>query len=190
MKIKIIVLDFETPKWLRKAIAYGAPIVGVLVVAGIALAAPHQWKTNDPLAATDLNGLNVLTNGSTHYSVGATSFCGLSATQTNGNIIGASTPGYGGAKAMCEASPGCKMSPSAHMCTSEELVRSRALGITLSNGWYSTGTWVNATNMNVDECDGWTNSTATNLFGAYWGTGPDRPGADFCSSMHFVLCCD
>ena len=192
MKIKIIVLDFETPKWLRKAIAYGAPIVGVLVVAGIALAAPHTWNTNDPLTAVDLNGLNRVTHGSTSYSVGATLLCGVSSTTTTGNIFSGSAPGYAGAKAMCEVSPGCNNSPTAHMCTAEEIVRSQSIGITApQQGWYSTGVHAElegGTNLTVDDCQGW---TSTSVFGAAWGgTTPGSPGTRGCAISLPVLCCD
>jgi hypothetical protein len=195
VKIKIIVLDFETPKWLRKAIAYGAPIVGVLAVAGIALAAPHHWSTNDPLTATDLNGLNVLTNGSTQYSIGATKYCGQSQDPTAGKFFLGGQTGYAASKALCQAATACGSSSTAHMCASEEIVRSRSLGISVPMGWYSTGTLSLppmgiGTGYTVDDCKGWTTSAAGNDLGATWSTGSDFPGAQFCNNMFPVLCCD
>jgi hypothetical protein len=72
VKIKVYVIDFETPRGLRKTIAYAAPLAVILGVATLVLATPQQWNTGQTLQASDLNKLAVLTNGSSKYSVGAT----------------------------------------------------------------------------------------------------------------------
>ncbi len=64
MKIKVYVIDFETPRWLRKVIAYGAPLAVILGAATLVLATPQQWSTGQTLQASELNKLAVLTNGS------------------------------------------------------------------------------------------------------------------------------
>jgi hypothetical protein len=193
VKIKIIVLDFETPKWLRKAIAYGAPIVGILVVGGIALATPHQWKSGDPLKSTDLNGLNRATNGTVSSSVGATLFCGVSAAKTTGAFSINGLTGYPAAKALCAASTGCSSSPTAHMCDAAELSRSAQLGVAIPTGWYTSGVVVPQASPNplINDCDGWI-SAASTFAGATWvagGTGT-LPSADVCANPYSVLCCD
>jgi hypothetical protein len=198
MKIKVMVIDFETPRWLRKTIAYAVPMIGVLVAAGLAFAAPHQWNTNDPLKASDLNGLNVVANGTSRYSVGATRFVGMTATggpNNNGTYTGAQVNGYTGSKALC-AALGPSPSPTAHMCTGEEMVRSAALGIqpfpaTVANGaaaWFSAGTiGPNSTN----DCAGWNDGT-TARSGPVWvqETGGGVVSTDTCDLSFPVLCCD
>jgi len=84
------------------------------------------------------------------YSVGATTFCGVSAMSYTGGGVG----GYAGAKKICESA--CK-SPSAHMCTSEELIRSTAIGIAMpDNLWFSTGIHAQdiAPMVGIRDCDG------------------------------------
>jgi hypothetical protein len=193
VKIKIILLDFETPKWLRKTIAYGAPLVGILVMGGIALATPHTWKMNDQLKSTDLNGLNQATNGTESSSVGATLYCGVSTAKTTGAFSINGLTGYPAAKALCAASTKCGPSTTAHMCDAAELSRSAQLGVTIPTGWYTTGVVVPQASPNplINDCNGWT--SATNTFGGgTWvamGTGT-IPSGDVCSNPYSVLCCD
>jgi hypothetical protein len=192
MKIKIVLIDFETPKWLRKTIAYGAPVIGVLIVGGLALAAPHQWNTNDPLKASDLNGLNVATVGTVRYSVGATKFCGAAMTPTSGAFFDSGNTGYPASKSLCEKTSACNSSPTAHMCTGEELVRSHSLGITgIPIGWYSSGVFGLSSMHQINDCQGWTvSTTAPNSDGATWGVSSPGPGSQSCSTPQPILCCD
>jgi hypothetical protein len=62
MKLKVYVVDVDLSA-RQKKIVRAAVVTGAVVAAlgiGLAIAAPHQWSTNDPLKATDLNGLNVV----------------------------------------------------------------------------------------------------------------------------------
>jgi hypothetical protein len=55
MKINVYTIDLETPRWLRKAIAYVAPVV-LVCGAGIAYAkVPHTFQSHQVLTASDLN---------------------------------------------------------------------------------------------------------------------------------------
>jgi hypothetical protein len=193
MKIKVYVIDFETPRWARRLVAFAAPAVVLFGLAAVVIAAPTQFTSGAPLTHEALQSLNtVTTNAGAKYSVGATLYCGSSTPPTNGQTTG----GYKGAKALCEAA--CK-SPTAHMCTGEEMVRSSQLGLIDPDGgaaWYSSGanavaqvgvsfssqrTYVYV----VDDCAGWT-STSSN--GASWATG--QPNYSTCTSLQSILCCD
>jgi hypothetical protein len=180
-------------KLIRAAVVTGS-MIGALGV-GLAVAAPHQWKSSDPLAAGDLNGLNVVSYTTdagitTSYSVGATKYCGLTPVTTTGAIVYATVPGYPGAKKACENVAACGSSKTAHMCTAEEMVRSTQLGILTPNvnGWISSG--VVGGNTTTD-CFGWTNGTIS-WAGAAWITGASGPVANAvsCNSPSPILCCD
>jgi hypothetical protein len=55
MKINVYTVDFETPRWLRKAIACVVPI-GLVCGASVAYAnVKHTFQANEVLKATDLN---------------------------------------------------------------------------------------------------------------------------------------
>lgn len=193
MGINIDVRIDLTPKQkklIRAAVVTGS-VIGALGV-GLAVAAPHQWKASDPLAATDLNGLNVVSYTTdagvkTSYSVGATKFCGITPVTTTGAVVFATVTGYPGTKKACENVASCGTSPTAHMCTTEEMVRSTQLGIPTASGWISSGVAVNT----ISDCLAWTNSTI-NVAGAAWtitASGP-VPNSVSCNAMSPILCCD
>jgi hypothetical protein len=185
VKIKVYVIDCETPRWLRKTIACAVPLAVVLGAATLVLATPQQWTAGQTLQAIDLNKLSVVTNGSSKYSVGATAYCGTGPTNTTGAISYNGKTGYAGAKAMCEASSACGNSATAHMCTSDELVRSAQLGMT-PVGWYSSGYDVtNVAGYHENDCGGWTSNGSYEA--AAWGP---NPGFDLCGHSNPVLCCD
>ena len=132
------------------------------------------------------SGRLVATINSKQFSVGATRYCGATPTASpfSGNI-----GGYGTAKAQCETA--CSSS-SAHMCTSEELVRSVAVGITVATGWYAAGLKdadQSGTNTaNNQDCRGWT-SISSNDVGPLWsGTAPNTNNCG--TSTNVILCCD
>jgi microcystin-dependent protein len=56
MKLKLVVVDFEAPRWMKRwALRLGVPIA-ILAVAGVALAATLKtWSAGDTLTAADLN---------------------------------------------------------------------------------------------------------------------------------------
>jgi hypothetical protein len=188
VKIKVVVIDFETPRWARKLAAFAVPLVIVLGLATVVFATPHQWKTSDTLQADDLNGLNVVTKGGVKYSVGATTYCGTGTATTGAISAPNGKNGYAGAKALCEASAGCGASQTAHQCSSEELLRSIQMGIAVPNGWYS-GLYAASS---VSDCQGWS-VAGTGTAGPMWlvpSSGPPFPSYTNCSVSNPVLCCD
>jgi hypothetical protein len=193
MKI-VIDLDLTSAqkKIVRSAVVAGAVIAALGV--GIAVAAPHTWATNDALKAADLNGLNVVSYttadaGTFQYSVGATKFCGMSSTTTNGAITYGSLTGYPAGKRMCETATGC--STTAHMCTLDEFIRSQQLNMTSGgSGWYAGGWRANdGTSIAVIvDCGGWTYSGSNNAGPA--GGIPGDPSYTSCDQLLHVMCCD
>lgn len=185
-------LSPKQKKIVRAAVVTGSVIAALGI--GIAIAAPHQWKATDPLAAGDLNGLNVLSYTSdagvtTSYSVGATRFCGITPTTTTGQVVYAATTGYAGVKKACENVSSCGNSPTAHMCTSEEMARSSELGVPTATGWITSGAPGGGTGI---DCYGWTNGTVS-YYGPAWDnvtTAGGTPNSESCNSVNPILCCD
>ncbi len=108
-------------------------------------------------------------------------YCGTTAAQFTGNL-----GGFAGAKTTCETK--CS-SPSAHMCTADEIVRSMAMSVPISGSpWYATFTkqYFNG-NSYVGDCASFKSS---DMFwvGHYIESG--QPNADFCNASHPVACCD
>jgi hypothetical protein len=132
-------------------------------------------------------------DGGAVISVGGT-VCGAAVTPDGGGFDGAGRGGYVGAKGMCEAK--CNNSPTAHMCSSEEVVRSAQLGVSLSSGWYASGveaayadpSGLGAANGTPSvDCHGFT-SAAGSINAMFWqGTYPAQIG---CNNALPVLCCD
>jgi hypothetical protein len=132
--------------------------------------------------------LNGVYRGTTESAVIGGSFGSDGLTQ--GAIQYGGESGYPAAKAACEVAVG--NSPTAHMCTAEELVRSAQLGISVPTGvWYSGG--VAATRSDdyvVWDCNRWTSletpcSAASHCLGYTWGQAYQG-----CSSALPVACCD
>ncbi len=121
-------------------------------------------------------------------------FCAATSTPTLGRITAGLEVGLEAAKTLCEDA--CGMSPTAHMCSADELSRSIQLSIlpTAPEGWYSNMSWaVNGPESNFD-CNNWTQTTP-NWTGASLRL-VDLPGREFqpgrrsCSSEYPILCCD
>ena len=123
-------------------------------------------------------------------STAATSTRALQATGPTGDTL----TGYAAAKRLCELKLG---TPTAHMCTADEMVRSAQLGITPSiSGYISTGVatsyvysggTVVATNR---DCWGWT-SNSGNTASIYWGDpSVAGPGVASCDNPFPLHCCD
>ncbi|MBI5487107.1 MAG: hypothetical protein HY905_07220 [Deltaproteobacteria bacterium] len=121
------------------------------------------------------------TRGTKTISVGGV-YCGATAA-TSGSV-----GGYSGAKALCETA--CA-DPVAHMCSTEEVTRSAALGVAFGAGWYVGGergyaglcarseTGWSYYHFASTDCDGWTSSDAA----APVGLGvPGLPGIPTCCS--------
>ncbi len=172
--------------------------MGVLAGATVAAWAdvPNAFKAGDLLSANTLNAnfvdidkwraRPVVTRGGKKYSLGAT-YCGSTTTTTNGQI----TQGYAGTKVLCEAVAACSNSPSAHMCTSDEMVRSSVLGIVpAANVWFSAGggMFYNGT-YDQDDCGGWVSASNTR-YGAFWSGQFNHGSATVCTATMPVACCD
>jgi hypothetical protein len=107
-------------------------------------------------------------------------YCGTTGS-TTGAISFNSLTGYRAAKALCELLDDC--GASAHMCTSDEIVRSVANGTSIPTGWYAAGDWYDV----HDECAGYT-AAAGGKYGPMWqGSAPSYLG---CVSSAPVLCCN
>ncbi len=185
----------STHRWrvARRAFLFLAVPAGVIAAAALTARAdvPNSFKAGDALSADKLNAdfkdvdarlaHPVVAKNAKKYSLGAT-YCGATANPTTGQT----TNGYAGAKSSCEAVAACASSPSAHMCTGDELTRSVQLGVAVTSGWYASGTSAPTAGPPRD-CQGYT--TASNmLYGAYWQS--FYPDVDNCSLSHAVLCCD
>lgn len=132
-------------------------------------------------------------------------YCGRTTTRYDGRILhtlpgGAQLTGYAAARAICETS--CA-APGGHMCTSDELIRSRAVGFIDGNtfagaaadtsvGWYSSGIFADAGSNELDDCRAWTTNLAAGVTGAtlyvsstftVYGSGAR------CSDTLPLLCC-
>lgn len=121
------------------------------------------------------------------YSLGAT-YCGQTG-NTTGDLSGLPAPGSGYAKARAQCQTACS-SATAHMCTAEELVRSRTVGKQPVEGWYSSGVYaprINASSDWIMDCVSWSNGT-TDREGMVWES--YGPNATSCNASVAVLCCD
>lgn len=195
MKIRVYVIDLETPRWLRRAIAWAVPLLAIVGGGTWVLASPTKFSQGQVLSHAALQSLNIATNGNAHYSVGATLYCGQTAATFPGQID--KTNGYSVAAAQCQTVSGCSVT--AHMCTSEELVRSTAVGIVIAPmqaGWYATGearvvALDNQNNPIVSaDCAGYTDSGqpfSNSDMGSIWS---GTPSLDTCQHSHPILCCD
>jgi hypothetical protein len=191
----------------------GGIIIGLLAVSGAAIASnvtiPHVFSPNTTARAAEVNenfaavqtavddsqsqitslaarvaalesgGKPVYKNAGTgkSYSLGA-AYCGSTGAAT-GNL-----GGYSGAKHLCEAACG---SLTAHMCTSEEIVRFLATSGTLPSGgsWYSEG--VGTDGADHADCYGWTTQGGLSYGPAWRGSYADYAS---CNTSVPVLCCD
>ena len=113
------------------------------------------------------------------YSVNA-SPCGMSRPLT-GNV-----GGYSSAKGLCEDVDTC--SPSAHVCTAEELVRYASTGGEVPvGGRFATGIIVNRSTLFARDCQGF-RSTANSERATFWSA--EGPATHGCDVQAPFLCCD
>jgi hypothetical protein len=180
--------------------------VGPQAVAWAVTLPKPNFASGETLSAADVNGnfktladavtkletkKLIVTNPANNksISVGAL-YCGA----TPSAIVGSAIGGYEQAALNCRAAAGCQASTSVHMCTSEELLRSRAVGIDIPSSWYSMGVAVvsfyNSAEHGINDCSEWT-SAAVNQQGPQWKAGGSPgPGYGGCSSAAPVACCD
>jgi len=131
---------------------------------------------------------------------GVGSFDGMG--KTNGKFLfeypqgsGVVLAGYRAGKKACEVALD---SPTAHMCTSQEMVLSAQMGVSPDEWmWVSTGNrevYTNSMGMtaNVRDCHSWTMDQHAEgdvaLLGRYWKQGV--PSHTYCSNAHPIACCD
>jgi hypothetical protein len=207
MRIRIYVVELSPRAKFNLVVAGAFALLSAMALPADAMV-PHSFSNGQTLSATDMNddfnGLDTRVStletftttgtkvveirgpGNKKWSLGAT-YCGVTPGSYNGSL-----GGYATAKSLCESVTGC--SPSAHMCTSEELVRTYQMGVTFSTeGWYSQGAWAywSTTGSNyMNDCAGWT-STLTNSYGPVWNyMSSPSPSGDACNLTHPVICCD
>ncbi|MGH7326899.1 MAG: hypothetical protein ACREJX_00985, partial [Polyangiaceae bacterium] len=145
MKLKIVVVDLELAPTARRLAIFAAIVSSAIVLGG---AVPYTFSTGDILSSKAVNddfanldarissGRTVVTNeAGVSYSTGYTLYCGATATETGAFVSGTKT-GYAAAKAQCETVPGC--SAGAHMCTTDEILRTVQLGTITPGGWIAT----------------------------------------------------
>jgi hypothetical protein len=76
----------------------------------------------------------------------------------------------------------------AHMCTSEELVRTRQAGLPVSaGGWFAQGLDAFDGSRHFNDCAGWLDGSDASG-GAMWGG--TRAATSFCGTSQPILCCD
>jgi hypothetical protein len=127
----------------------------------------------------------VLVNPATgaKYSLDAL-YCGATA-PTTGILFESVAAGYGAAKLRCERVCG---TPTAHMCTAEELMRHLQTGGAAppNPGWYAAGVAAQASGATVFDCDGFT----SNLHTQYGLQFQAAPGLATCDTLAPINCCD
>jgi hypothetical protein len=159
MRLKI---DLQIPNWTKWLVAGTA--IGVVLGVGASrvyadVTVPKSWTARDLLKAEDLNAnfkalqdaidtviastapgakVYAMANGK-KYSINAT-YCGATLA-TTGAFVQGGLVGYAAAKAVCEST--C-LSPSAHMCTGEEMIRHVSMGgsVPTGQGWIASSAGV------------------------------------------------
>jgi hypothetical protein len=196
-----IVVKLVLPRWMKTRWTLAVVALASAVSAIVYATVPNTFAPGDPLSSSKINanftsldgritalekfdiGASriVETRGGKAWSLGAV-YCGVTAS-TTGQITG----GYAGVKGLCETA--C-ISTSAHMCTSEEIVRTAQVGVAAPAGWYSAGLWsiYNGSASTVDsDCASWTSNSAT-VNGYWWSS--TYAIVQACSTSGPVLCCD
>jgi hypothetical protein len=114
-------------------------------------------------------------------------YCGMTELMTG------SLGGYAGAKALCEVACG---DAAAHMCMTDEIVRSLQLGMAVPAGTdgarYSSGTASLGTTgfFTVTDCEGWRSATVTyGSLGLVGATGSNAATVVYCNQNRVALCC-
>lgn len=200
MRIRINV-DFEMSPRVKRALMLSAPLAIVLAGSIAYAGVPTVFKDGDTLSAQALNDdfaavdqrlakLEAFSSKATAdggFSAGAV-YCGATGnTVADLSSLAANGSGYGKARAQCQTT--CS-SPSAHMCSGDELTRTSQLGTTsMPSGWYTSGAASAISGgTNNYECMGWTNGTAS-YYGSAWGS-TDVPSFAPCNTSYPVLCCN
>jgi hypothetical protein len=199
MKIKVYVVDLEIPPPMKRRLIVTSVSLAVFGLGAIAFAAavPNVFQDQDLLSASAMNAnfaavTQAQANGRV-YSVGPTLYCGATV-PTQGDLRDLSTPAqsYPKTKGACE---GACNSPSAHMCTFDEVERSVALGVDVARGWFVQGLGGQGRSSAgaSSDCFGFT-TAFPNVSGASWAVDENNvvwgPGGTTCDQSLPLLCCD
>jgi hypothetical protein len=184
------------------AVRLASPVVLLVVFGSTVDAAPPSFAPGETLSAAKLNGALAeadgrLTKIESRITAGgkialAGLYCGATAAATKGDLSGlGGGQGYLGAKAACEAT--CNHSPTARICTGDDLVRSASLGMSMKNGWFAGGVAAqyrdNTASYGVTDCAGFTSGDGPGgLLGQDWT--PAGPIYHWCNEEYALLCCD
>lgn len=174
---------------VRRSIVVGGTLI-LFAAIGAAVAVPVTFSDGNVLTASQLNAnfgnleqrmaaAEKRLTGDGKYSLGA-GFCGATSTSTAGNL-----GGYPAGKTLCQTT--CGNSSTAHMCTTEEVLRTVSTGVTLPYGWYSSGAFQGASGSTQHDCQQWTSSNGAEMGSAYLVYGLFT---SYCSTVQPVLCCD
>jgi hypothetical protein len=157
------------------------------------VSATSEWPGTIPYSRVTNPARPVYTNTQTGktYSVNA-GYCGSTAKMT-GSVNDGQITGYAATKSLCEKA--CNNSPTAHMCSTEELIRTQATGGGIPNaGWYNAGvrSWDGngATAKIIDDCTAWTVGANTAVGSVWQVAGPSIADDYFCNNPLPILCCD
>jgi hypothetical protein len=159
---KQIVVKLKLPR------ARWVAVVIMLAFAAVAYAAvPHTFNAGDQLSSSALND---------NFRVLEHPYCG-----STSPVMPRLAPsnGYAGGAMLCAAVAGC--GPTAHICSTADMVRHAAANGTTPDGWIATGMRANAT-----DCDGFTSNTTV---GVMWSQA--RAFENNCANATTLplLCC-
>lgn len=174
---------------VRRSIVVGGTLV-LFAVIGAAVAVPVTFSDGNVLTSAQLNAnfsnleqrmaaAEKRLSGNGKYTIGG-GYCGATATGTAGNL-----GGYAAGKALCETT--CGNSSTAHMCTTEEVLKAVSTGVTLPYGWYSSGAYQGNSGSTQHDCQQWTSSNGGEMGSAYLVYGLFT---SYCNAVQPVLCCD
>jgi len=219
MKLKLVIVDMEIPpRWKKWGLRVGIPAAVLIGGGAIAWAGNLvTWTDGQPLKSADLNNnfsylqgeitalqaaqaqsqaFQVQATADGGFSVGAT-YCGATAA-TAGSFSGpGALTGYASAKASCQAVSGC--SAAAHMCSGEEIVRTRqvghavAFGGATNEGWTASGVYnyYGPGTADTSDCNGWTTAGGSTAGSTWYVMAAfSQPALNYCSASQPILCCN
>jgi hypothetical protein len=204
IKLKMVVVEIDAPRWLKRSVLIalaGVMAFGVSAVVRADVNVKTDFQEGTVLTAKQLNdnfgALKVAvealqkkrpvltTSKGATYSLDAV-FCGASPGLFNGKEVGS----YQGAKKKCEET--CGGSPTAHLCTTQEVMRSESVGvpITATVGWINNGIEINPGNSTIyiNDCLRW--SSEANTSGGFGWTANTGPTSIRCNESAQLICCD
>lgn len=159
-----------------KGVAFAVGLVTTGIVAATLSASITSFNGGDPLTASSMNGnFNAI-------KARLGTYCGQTVA-TTGDV-----GGYAAAKALCVSA--CNNETTAHVCTGHELSVSLQLGeaVPTTNMRYSSYAFAFEGANNINDCDGWTNSSA-GVHSMVTGNPLRQPSYAVCSTSYSFACC-